>query len=237
MQKPLAEFIGTFTLVLFGCGAAVIGGMGSGPTAINVLGIAFAFGLAIVAMAYGIGPISGCHVNPAVSFGVLVAGRMSARDFVGYVVAQLLGALAGAIVLYVILSGKASGWNGGLAQNGWGAGYLGEYNVTAAFVFEAVATFLFLVCILGVTQESNPVHIHGLAGLAIGLTLTAIHIVGINVTGVSVNPARSLGPAIIGVGANLRALGQVWLFIVAPLIGGGLAGLLFSTGLLTSKQA
>lgn len=237
MQKPLAEFIGTFTLVLFGCGAAVIGGMGVGPTAINVLGIAFAFGLALVAMAYGIGPISGCHINPAVSFGVLVAGRMSARDFVGYVIGQVLGALAGAIVLYVILSGKASGWSGGLGQNGWGAGYLGEYNLAAAFVFEVVATFLFLVCILGVTQESNPVHIHGLAGLAIGLTLTAIHIVGINVTGVSVNPARSLGPAIVGVGANPHALGQVWLFIVAPLIGGGLAGLLFSTGLLTAKRA
>ena len=120
MKKPVAEFIGTFTLVFFGCGAAVIAGMGSGSTSINVLGIAFAFGLAIVAMAYGIGPISGCHVNPAVSFGVLTAGRMTMGDFISYVIAQVVGALAGAIVLYIILSGKAEGWNGGLGQNGWG---------------------------------------------------------------------------------------------------------------------
>jgi aquaporin Z len=235
MQKPLAEFIGTFTLVLFGCGAAVIGGMGTGPTSIDVLGIAFAFGLAIVAMAYGIGPISGCHVNPAVSFGVFVAGRMSRTDLISYVIAQVLGAIAGALVLYVIVSGKASGWNGGLGQNGWGAGYLGGYNMTSAFIFEVVATFLFLVCILGVTQRSNPLHITGLAGLAIGLTLTAIHIVGINVTGVSVNPARSLGPAIIGAASNPAALGQVWLFIVAPLIGAGAAALLFASGMLEAK--
>ena len=237
MQKPLAEFIGTFTLVFFGCGAAVIAGMGKGPTAIDILGIAFAFGLAIVAMAYGIGPISGCHVNPAVSFGVLVAGRMSLGDFIGYVIAQVLGAIAGAAVLYLILSGKASGWNGGLGQNGWGTGYLGEYNTTSAFVFEAVATFLFLVCILGVTQKSNPLHIQGFAGLAIGLTLTAIHIVGINVTGVSVNPARSLGPAIIGAASNPAALGQVWLFVVAPLIGAGIAGWLFASGVLAAKES
>jgi aquaporin Z len=233
MQKGIAEFIGTFTLVLFGCGAVVIAGMGTGPTAINVLGIAFAFGFAIVAMAYGIGPISGCHVNPAVSFGVLVAGRMSMSDFVIYVIAQFLGALAGAAVLYVILSGKASGWTGGLGQNGWGPGYLGEYNIVAALVFEIVATFLFLVCILGVTQEGAPSH---LAGLAIGLTLVMIHIVGINVTGVSVNPARSLGPAIIGAATNPHALGQVWLFIVAPLIGGGAAGLLFANGTLAAPK-
>jgi len=227
MKKPIAEFIGTFTLVFVGCGAAVIAGMGTGPTAIDVLGIAFAFGLAIVAMAYGIGPVSGCHVNPAVSFGVLVAGRMTTSDFVSYVIAQVLGAIAGAIVLSIILSGKSAGWNGGLGQNGWGTGYLGQYNLLAAFVFEVVATFLFLVCILGVTQKGGPAQV---AGLAIGLTLVAIHIVGINVTGVSVNPARSLGPAIVGVGTNPGALGQVWLFIVAPLIGGGIAGFLFKPG-------
>ena len=232
MKKPIAEFIGTFALVFFGCGAAVIGGMATGPTAINVLGIAFAFGLAIVAMAYGIGPVSGCHVNPAVSFGVLVAGRMSFADFVAYVIAQVFGALAAAAVLYVILSGKAAGWGGGLGQNGWGTGYLGQYNMTSALVFEAVATFLFLVCILGVTQMGAPSH---LAGLAIGLTLTVIHIVGINVTGVSVNPARSLGPAIVGYGENPHALAQVWLFIVAPLIGAGIAGLLFKSGTLAAE--
>src|SRR5579863_657093 len=230
MQKPIAEFIGTFTLVFIGCGAAVIGGMGAGPTAINVLGIAFAFGLAIVAMAYGIGPVSGCHVNPAVSFGVFVAGRMSLNDLVRYVIAQVLGAIVGAAALYVILSGKASGWTGGLGQDGWGPGYLGEYNTLSAFVFETVATFLFLVCILGVTHDSAPPHISGLAGLAIGLTLAAIHIVGINVDGVSVNPARSIGPALVGAGSNPTAVAQLWLFIVAPLLGAGVAGLLFANG-------
>ena len=139
-------------------------------------------------------------------------------------------------MLYIILLGKNSGWNGGLGQNGWGLGYLGSYNILSAFVFEVVATFLFLVCILGVTQKRNPTLIHGLAGLAIGLTLVAIHIVGINVTGVSVNPARSLGPALVGVFRNPGALGQVWLFIVAPLIGAGLAGLLFANGTLETKD-
>jgi aquaporin Z len=236
MQKQIAEFTGTFTLVLFGCGAAVIGGMGAGATAIDLLGISFAFGLAIVAMAYGIGPVSGCHVNPAVSFGVFIAGRMTFAEMISYAIAQVLGAIAGAAVLYVILSGKSSGWNGGLGQNGWGPGYLGGYNMVSAFVFEAVATFLFLVCILGVTQKKNPTHVHGLAGLAIGLTLVAIHIVGINVTGVSVNPARSLGPAIVGIASNPNALAQVWLFIVAPLIGAGAAGFLFANGTLEAKD-
>ena len=236
MNKLFAEFIGTFALVFIGCGAAVIGGMGAGPTAVNLLGIAFAFGLAIVAMAYGIGRVSGCHVNPAVSFGVFVAGRMSFRDLIGYAVAQVLGAIAGAAVLHLILSGKAAGWTGGLGQNGWGPGYLGEYSALSAFVFEAVATFLFLVCILGVTHESAPPHISGLAGLAIGLTLVGIHIVGINVTGVSVNPARSIGPALIGLGSNTAALAQLWLFIVAPLIGAGVAGLVFASGVLSADK-
>jgi aquaporin Z len=233
MNKQLAEFIGTFALVFLGCGAAAIGGMGSGATAIDLLGIATAFGLAIVAMAYGIGPISGCHVNPAVSFGVFVAGRMSAGEMIGYWIAQVLGAIAGAVVLYIILSGKASGWTGGLGQDGWGPGYLGEYSTLSAFVFETVGTFLFLICILGVTQDGAPSH---LAGLAIGLTLIAIHIVGINVTGVSVNPARSIGPALVGWGSNAKAVGQLWLFIVAPLLGAGVAGLLFSSGALAAKS-
>jgi aquaporin Z len=236
MNKPVAEFIGTFALVFIGCGAAVIGGMGSGATAIDVLGIAFAFGLAIVAMAYGIGPVSGCHVNPAVSFGVFVAGRMTLSDLISYAIAQVLGAIAGAAVLYLILSGKASGWTGGLGQDGWGPGYLGEYSTLSAFVFEVVGTFLFLVCILGVTDSSSPPHISGLAGLAIGLTLVAIHIVGINVTGVSVNPARSIGPALIGIGSNPKAFAQLWLFIIAPLIGAGAAGLLFRTGALAASS-
>lgn len=233
MNKMIAEFIGTFTLVLFGCGAAVIAGPAVGATTVGVLGIAFAFGLAIVAMAYGIGSVSGCHVNPAVSFGVLLAGRMSVGDFIQYVIAQCLGAIAGTAVLWLIMSGKASGWDGGLGANGWGPGYLGEYNLLSALVFEVVATFLFLVAILGVTRKGTPVHIAGLAGLAIGLTLAVIHIVGINVTGVSVNPARSLGPALF-VGGN--ALAQLWLFIVAPLVGAGAAGLLYKSGALWGSE-
>ena len=176
-------------------------------------------------MAYGIGPISGCHVNPAVSFGVYVAGRMSVADMIGYWIAQVLGAIVAAVVLYLILSGKAQGWTGGLGQNGWGAGNFGEYNLVSALVFEVVGTFLFLVCILGVTHPIAPT---GFAGLAIGLTLVVIHLVGINITGTSVNPARSIGPALVGIGSNPRAVAQLWLFIIAPLIGAGAAGLLFS---------
>jgi aquaporin Z len=233
MNKLVAELIGTFALVFFGCGAAVVGGMGSGPTAVDLLGIASAFGFAIVAMAYGIGPISGCHVNPAVSFGVFVAGRMDAGEMIRYWIAQVIGAITGAVVLYLILSGKTQGWSGGLGQNGWGAGYLGEYGMVSAFVFEVVGTFLFLVCILGVTHPFAPT---GFAGLAIGLTLIAIHLVGINITGTSVNPARSIGPALIGIGSNPKAVAQLWLFIVAPLIGAGAAGLLFKeTALFDAK--
>jgi len=224
MKKAIAEFIGTFALVLVGCGAAVIGNMGSGSTSIDILGIAVAFGLTIVAMAYGIGQISGCHINPAVSFGVLVAGRVTTQDFITYVIAQVLGAIAGAVVLYVILSGKASGWR---------PGYLGEYGIGAALIYEVVATFLFLVCIPGVTQRGAPV---GLAGLAIGLTLIAIHLFGINITGTSVNPARSLEPAIVGAGVKPERLAQVWLFIVAPLIGAGIAGYLFKSGILAADD-
>jgi len=239
MNKALAEFVGTFALVFIGCGAAAIGGLApqGTPTAIDLLGISTAFGLTIVAMAYGIGPVSGCHVNPAVSFGVYVAGRMSIIEMLSYWVAQVLGAIFGALVLYIILSGKAQGWTGGLGQNGWGAGYLGEYNLVSAFVFEAVATFLFLVCILGSTHGGLSENLRGFAGLAIGLTLVAIHIVGINVTGVSVNPARSIGPALIGIGSNAKAVGQLWLFILAPLVGAGVAGILFKNGsLLPSKR-
>ena len=224
IKKPVAEFLGTATLVFFGCGAAVLGAGGE----IGQLGIALAFGLAIVAMAYGIGPISGCHVNPAVSFGAFLAGRMSLAEMITYWVAQVLGALVGALVLMAIASGHAN-WaidEWGLGANGWGPGYLGEYTLQAAFIFEVVATFLFLVVILGSTQARAPA---AFAGLSIGLTLAVIHIVGIQVTGVSVNPARSFGPAAIVQGA---ALSQLWLFIIAPLIGAGLAGLLFRIRLL-----
>jgi aquaporin Z len=231
MKKAIAELIGTFTLVLFGCGAAVIAGPSiAGPTTVGITGIAFAFGLAIVAMAYGIGPISGCHVNPAVSLGAFIAGRLSGSDLVTYVIAQCLGAILGAAVLALIMSGKASGWDGGLGANGWGPGYLGEYNLLSALVFEVVATFLFVVTILGVTQKGSPSQ---LAGIVIGLTLAVIHIVGINVTGVSVNPARSLGPALLVGGA---ALAQLWLFIVAPLAGALIAGMLFRAKVLSAPE-
>lgn len=224
IKKFLAEFIGTFTLVLFGCGAAVL----AGTDHVGQLGIALAFDLAIVAMAYGIGPISGCHVNPAVSLGALIAGRLSRKDFVLYVVAQHFGAIAGAAMLLFIASG-APGYDlatTGLGQNGYGANYLGGYSLNAAAAFEVVATFLFLVVILGVTAPGGQ---GPFAGLAIGLTLAVIHIVGIQVTGVSVNPARSFGPAVIVGG---QALDQLWLFIVAPLVGAALAGLLFRRKLL-----
>lgn len=215
MKKEFAEFIGTFTLVLFGCGAATIAG-----ASVGLLGISFAFGLALIAMAYGIGRISGCHINPAVSFGAFIAGRMSFIEFVRYAVAQCAGGIAGAFVLMVILKGQMAGYDvaaSGLGQNGWGAGYLGEYTLKSALIFEIVATFIFMTVILGSTHKDAAPE---MAGLAIGLTLVVIHIVGIQVTGVSVNPARSLGPALLVGG---QAMEQLWLFIVAPFIGATLA--------------
>ena len=225
MKKYVAEFIGTFTLVLFGCGTAVVAGKEVGH-----LGIAFAFGFALVAMAYGIGPVSGCHINPAVSLGVFTAGRMTGKDLVGYVVGQSLGAIAAAGVLAVIAQGLLAGYSlatSGLGQNGWGEGYLGEYALSAAIVFELVATLLFVIVILGSTQGGAPTQ---MAGLAIGIALVAIHIFGISITGVSVNPARSLGPAIFVGG---KALSQLWMFLVVPSIGGILAGTIFRTKILT----
>jgi len=225
MNKALAEFLGTMTLVLLGCGAAVIAGK-----EVGVLGIAFAFGFALIAMAYGIGPVSGCHINPAVSLGALIAGRITTTDFILYVIAQCLGAIVGALILYLIVTGKLSGYDvakSGLGQNGWGAGYFGEYSPVSAFIFEVVATFLFVVVILGSTGRGAP---SAMAGLAIGLTLVVIHIVGIQVTGVSVNPARSLGPALFS-----GALSQLWLFIVAPCLGAAAAGALVKTGKLNAE--
>lgn len=219
MKKYLAEFIGTFTLVFFGCGTAVIAGKHVG-----FLGIAFAFGFALIAAAYGIGPISGCHINPAVSLGVFTAGRMKVNDLVGYIIGQILGGIAGAAVLAAIISGVGGGYDiaaSGLGENGWGPKYFGEYAVGSAMIFEFVATLLFVIVILGSTGKGAPTQ---LAGLAIGITLVVIHILGINITGVSVNPARSLGPAILVGG---KALAQVWLFLVVPSIAGLVAGGLF----------
>jgi aquaporin Z len=234
-KRLVAEFIGTFTLVLFGCGAAVLAGFGI----VGQLGIAFAFGLAIVAMAYGIGGVSGAHLNPAVSFGFWTAGRMGTGDMLGYWIAQCLGAIVGAGVLLLIASGSPDYTlaENGLGQNGYGIrnpisnqGSPGDYSLLSGAIFEVTATFVFLIAILGVTQRGPQNH---LGGLAIGLTLVLIHIVGIQVTGVSVNPARSLGPAVWVLG---DALIQLWLFIVAPMAGAGLAGWLFRMGLLSNDE-
>jgi len=193
------------------------------------LGIAFAFGFALLAMAYGIGPVSGCHINPAVSLGVFTAGRMTGKDLAGYVVAQLLGSLAGAGVLAVIATGLLGGYSvaiNGLGQNGWGEGYQAGYGPSAAITFEFVATLLFVIVILGSTQGKAPTQ---MAGLAIGITLVVIHIFGINITGVSVNPARSLGPAILVGG---KAVSQLWMFLIVPSAAGILAGTIFRTKVL-----
>jgi aquaporin Z len=221
MKKVLAELVGTFILVLFGCGTAVVAG-----DKVGIVGIAMAFGLALVGAAYGIGPISGCHINPAVSLGVWTAGRMKTGEMLGYWVGQFAGAILAAAVLSLIAGGVDGGYNiaaSGLGQDGWGPGYQGGYNVISAIAFEFVATLIFVIVILGSTQKSAPA---GFAGLGIGLTLVAIHIFGIHITGVSVNPARSLGPALFVGG---KALAQVWLFLLVPSLGGITAGLLFRT--------
>ena len=217
MSKMIAEFIGTFTLVLFGCGAAVLGGFDH----VGQLGISIAFGGAIIAMAYGIGSISGCHVNPAVSLAAFIAGRMNAKDMVSYWVAQFAGALVAAAVLAVV-----TGQTKMLGQNGFGPGYLGEYTLQSAMIFEIVMTALFVIVILGSTSDKAPA---GFAGVAIGVTLAVIHIVGIQVTGVSVNPARSFGPAVLVGGP---ALAHLWLFFVAPAIGAVIGALLYRVRLL-----
>ncbi len=224
MKKYLAELVGTFILVLFGCGTAVVAG-----DKVGIVGIAFAFGFALIGAAYGIGPISGCHINPAVSLGVWTAGRMSAKDLIGYWVGQFLGGILAATVLSLIMRGVDGGYNiavSGLGQDGWGVGYQGGYDVTSAIVFEFVATLIFVIVILGSTQKSAPA---GFAGLAIGITLVVIHIFGIHITGVSVNPARSLGPALLVGG---QALAQVWLFLLVPSVAGIVAGLLFRSNAL-----
>lgn len=214
-RKFVAEFLGTFALVLVGCGSAVIAG-----DKVGFLGISFAFGLTVLAMVYAIGHISGCHINPAISVAMLVAGKMKLKDTILYVIAQCIGAIAGAAVLYWIASGLP-GYAGGLGQNGFDAGSPGGYPLGSALVFEVVFTALFLLVIFGATSKGAPA---GFAGIPIGLTLVLIHIVGIPVTGTSVNPARSLGPALLVGG---QALSQLWVFIVAPLVGGILAALIW----------
>lgn len=210
MKKYICEFIGTLVLVLFGCGTAVI-------TDGNIVATAIAFGLAIVAMAYVIGNISGCHVNPAVSLAMLINKKMSAKDFGLYVLAQVLGAFAGIGILYAILSGTLLGTQN-LGANGFGPNmsYV-EIGMFGAFIVETILTFVFVYTILGVTGDEKKSNI---AGIVIGFTLTFVHLIGINLTGTSVNPARSLAPAVITGG---EALSQVWLFIVAPFLGATIA--------------
>jgi aquaporin Z len=218
MKKYIAEFIGTCVLVTFGCGSAFAANTvatdngAAAPLAFTQLLIAFAFGLSIVAMAYSIGNVSGCHVNPAVSFAMLLTGKLGGKDFVGYVIAQVLGGLAGAGLLAIFF-----GTNKGLGTNGYGKASALGTTAPVAFLVETVLTFVFVLLILGVTSKAE---FSNVAGLIIGLTLAFVHILGIPFTGTSVNPARSLGPAILDGGLALQ---QVWLFILAPLVGAAIA--------------
>src|SRR5580692_5995057 len=221
--RAIAEFMGTFWLVFGGCGAAVLAA-GFPNTGIGFLGVAFAFGLTVLTMAYAIGHISGCHLNPAVSLGLLVGGRFPASDLPAYVGAQLAGALAASGTLYVIASGKA-GFDlaAGFASNGYAEHSPGGYSLEACLVAEVVLTFMFLMIILGATDHRAP---KGFAPIAIGLGLTLIHLIGIPVTNLSVNPARSTGPALFVGG---WAVEQLWLFWVAPIAGAAIAGVVYPT--------
>ncbi|MFD2585343.1 aquaporin Z [Croceitalea marina] len=221
MKKLIAEFIGTFWLVLGGCGSAVLAA-GFPELGIGFLGVALAFGLTVVTMAYAIGHISGCHLNPAVSIGLAVGGRFDKKDLVPYIIAQVMGAIAGAGVLYLIVSGKSGFEIGGFAANGYGEHSPGGYDMLSAFVTEAVLTFFFLIIILGATHSKAPKY---MAGLAIGLGLTLIHLISIPVTNTSVNPARSTSQALFAEGT--WAIPQLWLFWAAPIVGAILAGMVY----------
>jgi aquaporin Z len=218
VQKMSAEFLGTFLLVFGGCGSAVLAAAFP-QVGIGLLGVAFAFGLSVLTMAYAVGHVSGGHFNPAVTVGLFSAGRIHAKEIAPYIIAQLVGAIAGAGVLLLIASGKAGfDVSAGFASNGYGAHSPGGYTLTAALLSELVMTFFFLIVILGATDERAP---KGFAPIAIGLALTLIHLISIPVTNTSVNPARSLGPAVFVGG---WAISQLWLFFVAPILGAALAG-------------
>jgi aquaporin Z len=224
-SKLLSEFLGTFWLVLGGCGSAVLAAAFP-ALGIGFVGVSLAFGLTVLTGAYALGPISGGHFNPAVTIGLWAGGRFPARGVAGYVLAQVAGAIAGAGVLYVIASGKAGfDLSGGFASNGYGEHSPGAYSLTAALVTEIVMTFMFLLVILGATHRRAPV---GFAGLAIGLALTLIHLISIPVTNTSVNPARSTGPAIFVGG---WAVSQLWLFWIAPIAGAAAAGWVYRAAL------
>jgi aquaporin Z len=221
MKKYSAELIGTMVLVLIGCGSAVIAG-----EYIGFAGIAVAFGLTVLAMVYAIGPISGCHINPAITVAMLVARKISGKDAIFYIIAQCFGGILGALILWAIAGGMP-GYTlsaGGLGQNGYGALSPAGFTLASCFVAEVVLTAVFLFVIFGATHKNAP---QGFAGIPIGLSLVLIHLVGIPITGTSVNPARSLGPALIAGG---DALAQVWLFIVAPIIGGIVAAIIWRYG-------
>ena len=220
-KKLAAEFIGTFWLVLGGCGSAVLAAAFP-DVGIGLAGVSLAFGLTVLTMAYAIGHISGCHLNPAVTIGLWAGGRHPAREVVPYIIAQVLGAIGGAFLVYAIASGKA-GFDlaGGLASNGYGEHSPGAYTLAAGFLTEVVMTFMFLLIILGATDRRAPA---GFAPIAIGLGLTLIHLISIPVTNTSVNPARSTGPALV---VGDWALSQLWLFWVAPIIGALVAGFIY----------
>ncbi|MBK0404634.1 aquaporin Z [Adhaeribacter sp. BT258] len=220
MKKAAAEFIGTMWLVLGGCGSAVLAAAFP-ELGIGFVGVSLAFGLTVLSMAYAIGHISGCHLNPAVSIGLWVGGRFDKKDLLPYIVAQVLGGIAGAGILYLIASGKPGFELGGFAANGYGEHSPGGYSLTAALVTELVMTFMFIFIILGSTYPKAPA---GLAGIAIGLCLTLVHLISIPVTNTSVNPARSTSQAIFVGG---WAIEQLWLFWVAPIAGAILAGLVY----------
>lgn len=219
MKKNIAEFIGTFWLVLGGCGSAVLAAAFPN-VGIGLVGVSLAFGLTVVTIAYSMGHISGAHLNPAVTFGLWAGGRVNGKDILPYVISQILGAIAAAGVLYIIATGNGSSI-GDFAANGYGEHSPGKYNMTAALVTEFVMTFIFLLVILGSTSDRAP---KGFAGLAIGLCLTLIHLVSIPVTNTSVNPARSISQAIF---VGDWALGQLWLFVLIPIVAAIAAGFLY----------
>jgi aquaporin Z len=221
INRAVAEFIGTFWLVLGGCGSAVLAAAFP-DVGIGLLGVSLAFGLTVLTMAYAIGHISGCHLNPAVSVGLLAGGRFKAADLLPYIVAQVLGGIVAAMTLYFIASGNADfSLSDGLASNGYGEHSPGNYSMASAFLTEVVMTFMFLLVILGSTDRRVPA---GFAPIAIGLCLTLIHLISIPVTNTSVNPARSTGPALL---VGDWATAQLWMFWVAPLIGAALAGIVY----------
>ena len=219
-KKMGAEFFGTFWLVLGGCGSAVLAA-GFPELGIGFAGVALAFGLTVLTMVYAVGHISGGHFNPAVSFGLWSAGKFETKELLPYIVAQVIGGVLGALVLYLIATGKAGFEVGGFASNGFGELSPGKYNLTAVIITEVVMTFMFLFIILGATSKNAPA---GFAGIAIGLGLTLIHLVSIPVSNTSVNPARSTAAALF---ADTAALGQLWVFWVAPIVGAILAGLVW----------